>query len=39
MRLEIIQSFNNNHRVSQFKTSTQIIHKILKVKEQNDTNH
>jgi hypothetical protein len=32
-------SFNNNYRVSQFKSSTQIIHKILKLKEQNDTNH
>jgi hypothetical protein len=39
MRLEIIQSFNNNNKVSQFKSSTQIIHKILKLKEQNDTNH
>jgi hypothetical protein len=39
IRLEIIQSFNNNHRVSQFKSSTQIIHKILKLKEQNDINH
>jgi hypothetical protein len=39
VRLETIKSFNNNHRVSQFKSSTQIIHKILKLKEQNDTNH
>jgi hypothetical protein len=39
IRLEIIKNFNNNHRVSQFKSSTQIIHKILKLKKQNDTNH
>jgi hypothetical protein len=39
MRLGTIQSFNNNYRVSQFKSSTQIIYKILKPKEQNDTNH
>jgi hypothetical protein len=39
IRLGINKSFNNNYRVSQFKSSTQIIHKILKLKEQNDTNH
>jgi hypothetical protein len=39
IRLETIKSFNNNYRVSQFKLSIQIIHKILKFKEQNDTNH
>jgi hypothetical protein len=39
IRLGTIKSFNNNYRVSQFKLSTQIIHKILKLKEQNDTNH
>jgi hypothetical protein len=39
MRLGTIQSFNNNYRISQFKSSTQIIYKILKLKEQNDTNH
>jgi predicted nucleotidyltransferase len=37
-RLETVQSFNNIYRVSQFKSSTQIIHKIFKLKEQNDTN-
>jgi hypothetical protein len=31
--LEIIKNFNNNHRVSQFKSSTQIIYK-----EENDIN-
>jgi hypothetical protein len=39
IKLGIIKSFNNNYRVSQFKSSTQIIHKILKLKEQNDTSH
>jgi hypothetical protein len=39
IRLEIIKTFNDNYRVSQFKSSTQIIHKILKLNEQNDTNH
>jgi hypothetical protein len=39
IRLEIIKNFNKNHRVSQFKSSTLIIHKILKLKEQNDANH
>jgi hypothetical protein len=39
MGLETIHSFNNNYRVSQFKSSTQIIYKILKLKKQNDTNH
>jgi hypothetical protein len=39
MELGTIQSFNNIYRVSQFKSSTQIIYKILKLKEQNDTNH
>jgi hypothetical protein len=39
MGLEIIKSFNNIYRVSHFKSSTRIIHKILKLKEQNDTNH
>jgi hypothetical protein len=37
--LGTIQSFNNNYRVSQLKSSTQIIYKILKLKEQNDVNH
>jgi hypothetical protein len=39
MRLVTVQCFNNNYRVSQFKSSTQIIDKILKLKEQNDTNY
>jgi hypothetical protein len=39
MGLEIIHSFNNDYRVLQFKLSTQIIYKILKLKKQNDTNN
>jgi hypothetical protein len=39
IRLGTIKSFNNYYRVSHFKLSTQIIHKILKLKEQNDINH
>jgi hypothetical protein len=39
MGLETIHSFNNIYRLSQFKSSIQIIHKILKLQEQNDTNH
>jgi hypothetical protein len=39
IRLKAIKSFNNNYRVSQFKSLTQIIHKILKRKEQNDINY
>jgi hypothetical protein len=39
MGLETIHSFNNIYRVSHFKSSTRIIHKILKLMEQNDTNH
>jgi hypothetical protein len=39
MRLETIQSISDNYRVSQLKSSTQIIYKILKLKEQNYTNH
>jgi hypothetical protein len=39
IRLGTIKSFNNNYRVSQFKSWTQIIHKILKLKGQNDINH
>jgi hypothetical protein len=33
IKLETIQNFNNNYRVSQFKSSTQIIHKIYETQE------
>jgi hypothetical protein len=36
IKLRTIKSLNNNHIISQFKSSTQIIHKILKLNEQND---
>jgi hypothetical protein len=39
MRLGTTKSFNNNYRVSQFKSLTQIIHKLLKLKKQNEINH
>jgi hypothetical protein len=39
IRLGTIQSFNNIYKVSHFKSSTRIIHKILKLKEQNDINY
>jgi hypothetical protein len=39
MRLGTTKSFNNNYRVPQFKSLTQIIHKLLKLKKQNEINH